>query len=70
LQKKLTSMAAAGESVKAIEEFKFYAETDPSMGYCTKQEVDSAPTEVQEARAKFKFDLAQQTKVGELPTDD
>jgi hypothetical protein len=25
---------------------------------------------VQEARAKFKFDLAQQTKVGELPTDD
>jgi hypothetical protein len=32
--------------------------------------VDSAPTEVQEARAKFKFDLAQQTKVGELPTDD
>ena len=55
LQQKLASMAAAGESTREIEEYKYNAETNPSYGYCTQEEVDGAPPEVQAERARLKF---------------
>jgi hypothetical protein len=59
LQNKLASMASSGESVQTIEEYKHNAETNPAFGYFTQDEIDAAPPEVQEERARRTFQFAQ-----------
>lgn len=58
MKQKLTGMAAAGESVREIEEYQYNAETNPSLGYCTQEEVYGAPPEVQAKRAILAFKFA------------
>lgn len=69
LQQKLASMAAAGESVREIEEYKHNAETNPSFGYCTQEEVDSAPPEVQAERARLAFRYSKPRPEGGINAD-
>ena len=64
LQQKLATMAAAGESTREIEEYKYNAETNPSYGYCTQEEVDGAPPEVQAERAKLAFKFGRKKPEG------
>ena len=52
-------MASSGESVHTIEEFRHHAETNPAFGYFTQDEIDAAPPEVQEERARRSFQFAQ-----------
>lgn len=59
LQNKLASMASSGESVHTIEEYRHHAETNPAFGYFTQDEIDAAPPEVQEERARRSFQFAQ-----------
>lgn len=68
LQNKLASMASSGESVQTIEEYKHNAETNPAFGYFTQDEIDAAPPEVQEERARRTFQFAQ--KIPEDKTFD
>jgi hypothetical protein len=53
---------------KRIEEYKHNAETNPAFGYFTQDEIDAAPPEVQEERARRTFQFAQ--KIPEDKTFD
>mmetsp|Transcript_27602 Transcript_27602/g.44281 ORF Transcript_27602/g.44281 Transcript_27602/m.44281 type:complete len:159 (-) Transcript_27602:594-1070(-) len=69
LTQKMASMAAAGESVHDIETFKYNAETNPSYGYCTQEEVDGAPPDVQVARARLAFEFSRRKPQGASGAD-
>ena len=65
LEEKLASMAASGESVERLERYRYMAETNPLLGYCTQEEVDSAaPAQQAEwKRLAFKFSRVHEEKV-------